>query len=370
MHKRFALALAGGVAMVSVAMTSTMGAAVAQDRVNFYNWSDYIGESTIDDFTAATGVDVVYDVYDSNDILEAKLLAGSSGYDVVVPSAFPWFHRQVAAGIYQPLDLSLLPNFGNLDPALMEVVPKGPNGEDFAAMYAWGTTGFGYNPAMIAERMPDAPVDSFDMIFDPEVVANFADCGVSILGTAGEVLPIVLHYMGLDPNAENPEDLAAAEALLAEIRPHIRYFHDSQYINDLATGEICIGMGFSGDIYLAADRAAEAENGIEIRYVVPTEGTNLWFDLMAIPADAPNAEAAHTLINFLLEPEVMASMSNYVWYANPVPASLPMVDEEIAGDPQIFLGEEMIARLFVTTPRTAGYERLRTRAWTRIRTGR
>ena len=365
MHKRFALTLAGSVAMVSM-----MGAAAAQDRVNFYNWSDYIGETTTDDFTAATGIDVVYDVYDSNDILEAKLLAGNSGYDVVVPSAFPWFHRQVAAGIYQPLDLSLLPNFANLDPALMEVVPKGPDGEDYAAMYAWGTTGIGYNAALVAERMPDAPVDSLDMIFDPEIVANIADCGVSILGTVAEVLPIVLNYMGLDPNSEDPDDLAAAEALLGEVRPHIRYFHDSQYINDLATGEICIGMGFSGDIYLAADRAAEAENGIDIRYVVPAEGTNLWFDLMAIPADAPNVEAAHTLINFLLEPEVMASMSNYVWYANPVPASLPLVDEEIATDPQIFLSEELIARLFVTEPRSPAYERLRTRAWTRIRTGR
>lgn len=355
-------------AVSSLAVAVASGTAAA-DTVNVYNWSDYIGETTLEDFTAATGLDVNYDVYDNNDVLEARLLAGAAGYDVVVPTAQPHLARQIAAGIYMPLDLDQIPNAANLDPVLMEQVALADPGNQHAVVYQWGTNGFGYNVAMIQERMPDAPINSWDMVFDPEIVAAFEDCGVSMLDAGTEILPLALHYLGLDPNTEDTDDLAAAEELLMSVRPYVKYFHSSQYINDLANGDICLAIGWSGDVLQAAYRAEEAGNGQEITYVIPEEGTVVWFDTLAIPADAPNPEGAHAFINFVLDPEVMAGITNYVAYANAVPASLDFVDPEIVGDPRIFPSREVLERLFSVRVVSARFERERTRTWTRIRTG-
>ena len=355
----------------ALAMLSITATAMAQENVvNIYNWSDYIGETTLEDFTAATGIEVNYDVYDSNEVLEAKLFAGNSGYDVVMPTAQPQLARQIAAGIHQKLDKSKVPNFANLDPAMLERVAAADPGNEYAAIYQWGTNGFGYNVSMIEERMPDAPVGSWDMVFDPDVVKNFADCGVTLLNSPSEVMPIVLHYLGHPPQSEDEAHLKEAEELLLSIRPYIKYFHSSQYINDLANGDTCLSVGFSGDIVQAQVRAEEAENGVDITYVIPEEGTVVWFDMMAIPADAPHPENALAFINFVLDPENMAGITNYVAYANAVPASLEFVDPEVKEDPQIYPSAETQEKLFSVGEVTPKYERARTRLWTRVKAGR
>jgi putrescine transport system substrate-binding protein len=351
-----------------LAFASASALAQEEKALNIYNWSDYIAEDTIANFEAETGIDVTYDVFDSNEVLEAKLLTGSSGYDLVVPTA-NFLERQIQAGVFMPLDKSKIPNLGNLDESLMEEVAAHDPDNAHAIIYMWGTTGFGYNVAMIEERMPDAPVDSFAMLFDPEVVANFADCGVSLLDAPQDVVPPVLNYLGLDPNSEDPDDLAKAEALLLEIRPYIRYFHSSQYINDLANGEICLAMGWSGDILQARDRAAEADRGVEVAYTIPKEGTILWFDMLAIPADAPHPENAHAFLNYLLEPEVTAAITNYVYYANANGAATEFVEDEVRNDPGIYPSDEVKENLFSVLAKSPRYDRLLTRSWTKIKTG-
>ncbi|MGP1397029.1 MAG: polyamine ABC transporter substrate-binding protein [Inquilinaceae bacterium] len=346
-----------------------LAAPAGAETLNIYNWSDYIGETTLEDFSAETGIDVNYDVYDSAEILEAKLLAGNSGYDIVVPTAMPFLARQIEAGVYQPLDRDKIPNLANLDPAMMERVAGADPGNAHAAIYQWGTNGIGYNVDMVAERMPDAPTGSMALIFDKDVVSKFADCGVSLLDSPVEVLPALLNYLGYDPNTEDPEALQAAEDRMMEIRPFIRKFHSSQYIEDLANGDICVAWGFSGDVIQAQARAVEAGNGVDIAYTIPEEGTIVWFDVLAIPADAPNPDAAHAFIDFVLRPEVMADITNYVAYGNAVPDSLEFVDEEIRTDPTIFPTDEVQARLFANTLVSPRFDRLRTRSWTRVRTG-
>ena len=337
--------------------------------LNVYNWSDYIGETTLADFTKATGIETHYDVYDSNDVLEAKLLAGGSGYDVVVPAAEPYFDRQIAAGIYRKLDKSQIPNLANLDPDLMAKVAAADPGNEHGVIYQYGTNGFGYNVDKIDERMPGAPVDSWDMIFALDVVAKFADCGVTMLDSANEVIPLALSYLGKEPNSEDSADLAAAEKLLLGVRPYIKYFHSSQYINDLASGDICLALGWSGDVVQARMRSAEARDPQRIAYTIPKEGTMLWFDMLAVPKDAPNPEAAYAFINFVLEPRVMAGITNFVAYANAVPDSLQYVREDIKNDATIFPPPQVRKRLFVQRVLSADAERARNRAWTRIRSG-
>lgn len=355
----------------AVATVALAAPGMAQEkRVNVYNWSDYIGETTLGDFTRITGIAVTYDVYDSNDVVEAKLLAGKSGYDIVAPSAEPYFSRLIKAGIFQPLDKEKIPNLSNLDPALMKAVETSDPGNKYGVIYQWGTNGIGLNVAKIKERMPDAPVDSWDMVFKPEIVSKFADCGVTLLNAATEIVPLALTYLGKDPNSQDAKDLRAAEDLVKKIRPYIRYFHSSNYINDLASGDICLAVGWSGDINQAATRARQAGNGVEVAYAMPKEGTMMWFDLMGIPVDAPHPEEAHAFINFVFDPEVMAGITNTVAYGNAVPASLPMVREDVRTDPNVFPPEEVRARLFTLKAATPEYERLRTRAWTRIQTGK
>lgn len=360
----------GLVSALAVAATASSGAEALEDKVlNIYNWFDYIGETTIADFEAETGIKVNYDTFDSNEILEAKLLSGSSGYDVVVPSA-NFMERQIQAGVFLQLDRTKLTNYGNLDETILENVAVHDPENAHSVPYMWGTTGFGYNIAKITERMADAPVDSWNMVFNPDIVAKFADCGVAFIDSPSEVMGIVLKYLGLDPNSESKDDLEKAKELMLSIRPHVKYFNTGQYLNDIANGEVCLAVGYSGDFSIAQARAEEAGQGIEISYVIPKEGTQMWFDMLAIPADAPHPENAHAFINFILRPEVAAGVSNYVFYANANKAATPFVDTAVTSDPGIYPDDSTKANLFALKAHTPKYDRRLTRAWTSIKTGR
>lgn len=340
----------------------------AQEVVNVYNWSDYIDESVLDEFTEETGIEVRYDVFDSNELLEAKLLAGSTGYDVVVPTAY-FLSRQIRAGVFDPLDNSLLENKDNLWDEVLQRTEVYDPGAEHAIPYLWGTTGIGYVEEQIRERMPDAPLDSWDMIFDPEIVSQFEDCGVYLLDAPTDIFPIAMHYLGLDPNSKDPDDFRKAAELLMTIRPYIQKFHSSEYINALANGDICLAVGWSGDILQARDRAAEADNNVTVGYSIPKEGTMMWFDMMAIPSDAPNKENAHAFIDFMMRPDVIAKATNYVNFANANEASLPLVDESVKNDPAIYPTPDVLATLFTTTELPPRTQRVATREWTRVKTG-
>jgi len=360
--------------LFALASTFLISVAVADEEkvVNVYNWSDYIAEDTIAKFEAETGIKVVYDVFDSNEVVETKMLSGGSGFDVVVPSD-SFLAKQVRAGVYQKLDKSKLPNYGNLDPKLMAMLADyiDPNNE-YAVPYMWGTNGIGYNVKKIKEILgDDAPVDSWDLVFKPENISKLSACGVSMLDSAAEMMPLALNYLGLDPNSTKPDDYKKnAFELLNKIRPYVTYFHSSKYINDLANGDICVAIGYSGDIIQAMDRAEEADNGVEIAYVIPKEGTMLWFDMMAIPKDAPHPDNAHAWINFMLDPQIAANNTNYVWYANPNLASNPMVDPEILGDNSIYPDDETKKNLFLTKVWPPKITRIANRTWTKIKTGK
>jgi putrescine transport system substrate-binding protein len=343
--------------------------ATAQETLNVYNWSDYIAEDTLEKFTAETGIQVNYDVYDSNEVLEAKMLAGNSGYDVVVPTS-GFMQRQIAAGVYMPLDKSQLPNLKNMDPQLMASAATYDPDNEHGVIYMWGTTGIGYNIGKVAEILgEDFEVDSWDLVFDPEIAGKLAECGITYLDAPTEMLPAAMNYLGLDPESTDIADFEKAAELLKQVRPTVRYFHSSQYINDLANGEVCVSVGWSGDVFIAQARAAEAENGVEVGYVIPKEGALQWFDMMAIPTDAPHPEAALKFINFIMEPQITADITNYVWYANANEASLPMVDPEITGDPGIFPTAEAKEKLWDSVVYDARTDRGITRLWTEIKTG-
>jgi putrescine transport system substrate-binding protein len=351
------------------ALLATTAVAQAQGSINVYNWSDYIAEGITERFTAQTGIAVNYDVFDSNDTLEARMLAGSSGFDVVVPTS-DFMQRQIAAGVYQPLNKDLLPNLVHMDPALMELAAAFDPGNEHGIIYLWGTTGIGYNRAAVAERMgADYVVNSWSLIFDPANLSRFADCGVAVLDAPTELLPPAMRFLGLDPTSTQQADFEAAANLIATIRPHIRYFHSSQYISDLANGEICLAIGWSGDILQAAARAEEAGQGVEINYAIPAEGAHLWFDMLVIPRDAPNPEGAHAFINFLMDPEVAAANTNYVAYPNANLASRAMIEPEILNDPTIYPTDATIATSWTLRPYDSATDRIVTRIWTRVRTG-
>ena len=355
--------------LAAAALLLVPAAGSAQDKVvNVYNWSDYVGEGVLDDFTKETGIKVVYDVYDSNEMLETKLLAGGSGYDIIVPSDRN-LARMIQAGVVQKLDKSKIPNLVNVWPAIAERLATYDPGNEYAVNYMWGTTAIGYNVDKIKERMPDAPVDSWDMIFNPEVVAKFADCGVQILDSPDDLIPSALNYLRLDPNSKNPEDLQKAGDLLKSIRPSIQKFHSSEYINGLANGDICMAVGYSGDVLQARDRAAEAGNGVNIAYSIPKEGALIWLDAMSIPADAPHVDEAHAFINFMNKPEIAARNSNYVFYANGNLASQAMLDEAVKSDTGIYPDEATFAKLFATTAGDPRQQRELTRIWTEVKTG-
>jgi putrescine transport system substrate-binding protein len=345
--------------------------AIAQEEpvLNVYNWSDYIAEDTIANFEAETGIKVNYDVYDNNEIVDAKLLAGNSGYDIVVPSG-NFLERQIKAGLILPLDKSKLTNLGNLDPAVMATAASQDPDNAHGVPYMINTIGIGYNTAKVTAALgAGADLESWDLLFKPEVVSKLASCGVALLDSPSEVVGIALHYLGLDPNSESADDLAKAEELLNSIKPYIRYFHSSQYIDDLGNGEICIALGYSGDVFIAADAAANADRGNEVTYLIPKEGAATLFDFLAIPIDAPHPDNAHKFINYILEPQVVAAITNYVFYANPNLPALEFVSEEVKSNPGIYPPAETIAKAFVMKAHTPDFEELLTRTWTRIKTG-
>ena len=345
-------------------------ASTASEKVlNVYNWSDYIQPTVITDFEKEYGIHVNYDVYDSNEILETKLLTGHTNYDIVGPSG-AFLERQLQAEIYQKLDKALLPNLANVDPQVAQATALYDPGNQYAVDYMWITSGVGYNTAAIRERLADAPVDSWRMLFDPAIVAKFRDCGVSILDAPSEVVGTVLLYIGRNPNSNSPEDLKAAEQVLHAMRPYVRYVDSSRYIDMLANGDICLVLGWSGDVKQAHDRAAEAGKGIELAYNIPREGAIINYDVMAIPADAPHIANAHLFINFLLRPEIAARNSNFIKYANSVRPDLQPLDPAVRNDPGVYPPPEVRARLTPERPRPPDYQRLLTRMWTRFKTGK
>ncbi|OOE15660.1 spermidine/putrescine ABC transporter substrate-binding protein PotF [Stutzerimonas degradans] len=356
-----AMTLAGAVA----------GAAQAQEKVlHVYNWSDYIAEDTLENFTKETGIKVVYDVFDSNEVLEAKLLAGSSGYDVVVPSN-PFLAKQIKAGVFQKLDKSKLSNWENLDKSLLKALDPSDPGNQYAIPYMWGTIGIGYNVDKVKAVLGDnAPVDSWDLVFKPENIEKLKACGVSFLDSPTEILPAALHYLGFAPDSGKVDELKKAEELFMQIRPHVAYFHSSKYISDLANGETCVAIGYSGDIYQAKARAEEAKNGVNVGYKIPKEGAGSFFDMVAIPADAKNVENAHVFINYLMKPEVMASITDYVQFPNANAASTPLVAEAIRTDPGIYPSQEVLQKLYTFPDLDPKTQRAMTRSWTKIKSGR
>lgn len=365
---RFLSALLAGTALA--ALVAGHGQAAGENVLNVYNWSDYIAEDTLAKFTKATGIKVSYDVYDSNDVLEAKLLAGSTGYDIVVPSLV-FLARQIKAGIFQKLNKDAIPNLRNLDPDINSLATLHDRDNSYSVTYMWGTTGIGYNVQKVKERLgADTPLDSWGLLMDPDTVAKLADCGVTALDAADEGVLAALTYSGLAPQSQRASDINKAFETFSKARPHIRYFNSSQYINDLANGNVCLSLGWSGDILIARDRAIEANNGIEIKYLIPKEGALLWIDLMAIPSDAPHPENAHKFINFILEPQITAGITNYVNYANGNAASTPFIDEAILNDPGVYPSKATRKALFIAplySPRT---DRLLARQWTKLKTGK
>lgn len=360
-----------------VAVVMALGVAVSSVRadeekvLNVYNWSDYIAADTLQKFTKETGIKVVYDVFDSNDTLEAKLLAGNTGYDVVVPS-LSFLGRQIQAGVFKPLDKSKLPNTKNLDPEVMARIASNDPGNAYAVPYLIVTTGFGYNVKKVREILgPNAPVDSWDLILKPENIAKLSKCGVSMLDTPAEVIPTVLNYLGEKPNGFDPALIQGkAKDLLMKLRPSVRYFHSSQYINDLANGDICLAIGWSGDVLQAKRRAEEAKNGVEIAYVIPKEGAGMYSDMLAIPKDAKHPQNALKFINFLMRPEIIADISNFVSYANAVPASKPFLKKEILNNPGVYPSPETQKHLFTFAVVPPKVDRIYTRVWTTVKTGK
>jgi putrescine transport system substrate-binding protein len=359
------------VTAISVALGALLSQAQAQERVvNFYNWSNYMAPGVLEDFTTETGIKVVYDTFDANETLETRLLAGKSGYDVVVPTAY-FLQRQVSANIFQKLDKSRLPNLANAWPEVTQRLAVYDTDNSFGANYMWGTTGIGYNVKAVQKILgPDAKIDSWDIVFKPENLAKFKDCGIHMLDSADDILPAALGYLGLDPNSTKQADLAKAADVVIRIRPDVRKFHSSEYLSALATGEICFVVGWSGDIMQARSRAAEAKNDVEIGYAIPKEGAQMFFDNLAIPADAKNVTEAYELINYLYRPEVAAKNSDFLSYANGNLASQKRIDPKILNDKNIYPDEATLKKLFVITARDPATQRFINRLWTKVKTGR
>ena len=359
---------------ITIALLLSMApAAIAKEILHVYNWSDYMDEGPggpVSVFEKQSGIDVTYDVFDSNEVLEAKLLAGKSGYDVVFPST-NFIGRQITAGVFQKLDRSKLKNFHHLDKDILKVLESVDPGNKYSIPYMWGTTGLGYNVKKVQAAFGgNAPVDSWDLIFKPENAAKLKDCGLVLLDDPSEILSLTLHYLGLDPNSLDAKDYKEkALPLLNSIRPYIKYFHSSQYINDLANGDICAVIGWSGDILQSRDRADEAGAGVEVAYSIPKEGAGTWFDMIAIPSDADNVDNAHKFLDFLMEPEVIGGITNYVSYPNGNADAFPFIDKEIREDKAIYPSAETMKGLFTMKNMPPKVSRVRTRVWTQLKTG-
>ncbi len=345
------------------------GAVAATGKVlNLYIWSDYLAANTLSNFEKQTGIKVHVAYFDTNETLETKLLAGSSGYDVVVPTA-SYFERQIKAGVYLNLDKSKLPNLKNMDQQLMSRVALHDPDNAHGVIYTWGTNGIGFNAKMIKALMPDAPLDSWRMVFDPAVASKVAKCGISVLDSPAEMMRAAYSYLGKDPNSQKAEDLVAAESVLSKIRPYIRNINSSEYIEALANGDLCLSVGYNGDVMQARDRAREANKGIDIDYAVPKEGSILWFDMLAIPKDAPNPESAYAYLNYIMTPQVIADISNFKRYANGNAASQPLVLPSVKDDQRIYPPLEQRQKLAVQLADSADQTRAITRVWQKFKTG-
>jgi putrescine transport system substrate-binding protein len=344
-------------------------ASQAADGVRIYNWTDYIAPDTLKNFEKASGQAAHYDVYDSNETLDAKLMAGRSGYDVVFPSNH-FMARQIQGGALKQLDRSKLPGWSNLNPVLMKALETNDPGNRHGFPYLWGTTGIGYNVDKVKAVLGEGvAVDSWDLIFKPEQLAKLAQCGVAILDNGPEMLPIALHQLGLPHHSQNLDDYKKAEALLMQMRGNVRYFHSSKYVGDLANGDICVAIGFSGDIMQAASRAAEAGNGVKIEYVIPKEGAPMWFDMVTMPADAPNEAAGYAFMNYLLQPEVMAAISNHVHYANGNAKADGLVNPALKADNKVYPPQEVMSKLYALEAMPLKIDRVRTRIWSKVKSG-
>lgn len=358
----------GLVALIASALLAT--AALAQEKVvNVYNWSDYIDPTVLEDFTKATGIKVVYDTYDNNEIVETKLLAGKSGYDIVVPSG-PFLQRLIEQKVFLPIDRAKVPELKNAWPEIEKRLQAFDPGNQFAVNYMWGTTGLGYNGKKVKERLGNTPVDSWDIVLKPENLSKLKDCGVMMLDAPEDIYPGVLRSLGLDPDSKKQADYQKATDALMKVRGNVKKFHSSEYINALANGDICFVVGYSGDILQAKKRAEEARNGIEIAYAIPKEGALMWFDSMAIPADAPNKANALAFINFMMKPEIAARNSNFVSYASGNLAAKAMVKPEIVGNPGIYPNADVMARLFTNSSPDEKLQKQITRMWTKVKTGK
>lgn len=336
-----------------------------------YNWNDYIAENTIADFTKETGIKVVYDVYDSNETLEAKLLSGASGYDVVFPSARPFAEKQIAAGVYSDLDKSAISNWANLDSGILKSLSTIDANNAKLVPYMWGTTGIGYNVKKVREILGEgAALDSWSMIFDPKIAQKLAQCGIAVLDDPEDSITSALLWKGMDPKISDSKALDAAKQAFLGTRANIKYFHSSQYISDLANGDICVAVGYSGDVFQARDRAEEAGNGIEIAFIIPKEGAARWVDVMAVPNDARNKDNAMKFINYLLRPKVAADISNYVSYATPNTAAKTLLSPELASDESVYPRPEVSAKLVDPSSFPPDVQRERVRLWTTIKTGK
>ncbi len=353
--------------LIVFAAGTVAGAAAEEKRLFIYNWTDFIGTNSIPQFEKETGIKVTYDVYDSEETMDARLLAGSSGYDVVIAST-EYFGREIKAGVYMPLDRSKLPNWKNLDPRILAIQSVHDPGNAHSVPYLHAINGFAYNVDMIKARMPNAPVDSLDMIFKPEIVSKFADCGVTFLDSAADTLLLALRYLGLNPDTTRPEDYKAAENLLLKVRPYVRSFDSAEYLNALANKEICIAMSWSSDYALSRARAKAVGVDVNLAFTVPKEGANQNFTSLLIPLGAPHPQAAYQFINFMLRPDVIAKVTNEIFYGNDNIASRPLVNPVILNDPTLYPTPQIESRLFRSAEASAATERIRTRTWTRVKT--
>lgn len=351
--------------------SAAIAAALPQNNtlsLNVHNWVDYIAPMTNSDFTAATGIAVNYTTYEASEELDAQLAKGAQ-YDIAVSTASPFFSKQVQAGYFRPLDKSKIPNFAKLDKALLQLVANADPGNQYGVIYAWGTDGIGYNVEAIRQRLPGAPTDSWNLVFKPEIAKNFADCGISFLDSGAEIIPLVLKYLGLNPNSQKTEDLQLARDHLMKLKPYIKQFNSSRYIQDLAEGRICLAIGFSGDILQAAQLARNAKKPYNIDYTLPKEGTMLWFDMMGIPTSVKSLDGAYQYINYVLQPEVAAKFSNYRRYANAVTDSYQLIDKDVLQDPDVFLPPDVKAKLFTAKAYSPRYQNALQDVWQQLTAG-
>ncbi|AKX53464.1 polyamine ABC transporter substrate-binding protein [Thiopseudomonas alkaliphila] len=360
--------------VAALGMAISAAAQAAQDGrvLHVYQWSDYTAPTTIPNFEKQSGIKVVFDVYDTNEVLEAKLLAGGSGYDIVAPSN-PFLSKQIKAGAYQKLDKSKLPNWDNLNKDLLKTLELNDPGNQYSIPYLWGTIGLGYNIDKVKVALGDNSeeiIGSWDAIFKPENISKLKECGVAILDSPTEILPAALHYLGLPPDSQKAEDLKQAEELMLSIRPYVTYFHSSKYISDLASGNICVAMGYSGDLYQSKSRAEEANNGTHLGYKIPKEGAGTFFDMIGIPADAHNVDEAHAFINYLLEPQVTADLTNYLQFPNANVPATDLVNDKIRQDPGIYPSDEVMKKLYTFPDLPSKVQRAMTRSWTKIKSGK